>query len=90
MAKINTPDELFEHFAFAEDCKVIVKQLYNTHKESFLKPLVGICGGIKRQAKEILENHSEHPKGTLYVKTSTIKVVYKQECLEIIHISWIG
>lgn len=90
MAKINTPDELFEHFAFAEDCKITINQLYNTHKESFLKPLAGICGGIKRQAKEILENEYEHPKGTFYVKTSTIKVVSKKENLEVLSVSWIG
>lgn len=90
MAKINTPEDLFIHFLFTEDCKITINQLYNTYKEVFLKPLAGICGGIKRQSQEILKNEYEHPTGIFYVKTCTIKVVYKKETLEIISVSWVG
>ncbi|WP_295700988.1 hypothetical protein [uncultured Helicobacter sp.] len=88
MAKIDSPDDLFKHFNFSKDCKLIVSQLYNTHKERFLKALAGICGGIKRQAKEILENEYEYPKGTFYVKTYTLKIVYKKQTLETIGVNW--
>lgn len=90
MPQINTINELFKHFNFNNDIKLQISQLYQTHKESFLKPLIGICVGIKRQAKEVLKNEYEHPKGFFYVKTNNIKVVYKKESLEIVNITWIG
>lgn len=90
MAKIDIPDDLFRHFTFSKDCQITINQLYNTHKEKFLKPFAGICGGIKRQAKEVLENEIEHPKGTFYIQTHTMKIFYKKETLEIINVAWIG
>lgn len=88
--RIKTPDDLFNCFNISSNCKIAIHQLYNTHKENFLKPFAGICGGIKRQAKEILDNEYEHPIGTFYVKTSTIKVIYDKENLQIIDVVWIG
>lgn len=91
MAKIETPSDLFQILPFfSDDCKIKINQLYNTRKNVFLKPLAGICGGIKRQAREILENEFEHPKNTFYVKTSTIKIIYTKEPLEIINVIWIS
>lgn len=90
MAQINTPDDLFKHFLISNDCKIAINQLFNTHKEKFLKPFAGICGGIKRGANEVLENEFEYPKGIFYVKTTTIKVVYIKKSLEIINVLWIG
>lgn len=72
MAKIDNPDDLFEHFNISQQCKNKIYQLYNTHNEKFLKPFAGICGGIKRQSKQILDNEFEHPKGTFYIKTTFI------------------
>ena len=89
MPKINKPNDLFKCFNISKDCKTHIHQLYNTHKEKFLKPFAGICGGIKRQAKEILDNEFEYPKGTFYVKIPFLKVVYLKETLQIISVDWI-
>lgn len=88
--RIKTPNDLFTCFNISSGCKVVIYQLYNTHKENFLKPFAGICGGIKRQANEILDNEYEHPIGTFYIKTSTIKVIYHKRNLQIIDVDWIG
>lgn len=89
MAKIDNPNDLFYCFNISKDCQKQIHQLYNTHKEKFLKPLAGICGGIKRQAKEILDNEYEYPQGIFYVKTNSLKVVYHKENLQITAVSWI-
>ena len=67
-----------------------INQLFNTHREAFLKPLCGICIGIKLQTKEILDNEYEHTAEIFYMKTKNIKVMYKKETLEIIDVFWIG
>lgn len=90
MAKIDNPNDLLECFNISKDCDILIHQLYNTHKEEFLKPLAGICGGIKRQAKEVLNNQHEYPQGIFYVKTNSLKVVYYKETLQIISVSCIA
>lgn len=90
MAKIDNPNDLWRCFNISKDCETSIHQLYNTHKEKFLKPFAGICGGIKRQAKEILDNEHEYPPGIFRVKTNSLKVVYYKETLQITAVSWIG
>lgn len=89
MAQINTPKELFKHFRFTEDCKMQISQLHNTHREYFLRPFIGICVGINKQVREIIENEREYPEGTFYVKTDKMKVIYIKKTSEITSVSWI-
>lgn len=71
MAQINTPKELFKHFRFAEDCKMQISQLHNTHREYFLRPFIGICVGINKQVREIIENEREYPEDMILNHHST-------------------
>ena len=81
MAKIDNPNDLWRYFDnISKDCETSIHQLYNTHKEKFLKPFAGICGGIKH----------EYPPGIFRVKTNSLKVVYYKETLQITAVSWIG
>ncbi|MGJ0148704.1 hypothetical protein ACP0SG_01745 [Campylobacter lari] len=42
MASIANADDLCKHFSISEDCKIKIYQLYNTHKDDFLRPCIGI------------------------------------------------
>ncbi|EAK9927265.1 hypothetical protein ACV0NZ_001734 [Campylobacter jejuni] len=89
MARIENADDLCKHFNISEDCKTEIHQLYNTHKDKFLRPVIAYFYAIKIQHENILINQYEHPKGTFYIKTSYFKIIYKKENLEIINIEWI-
>ena len=90
MANIENAIDLCRHFKLSKDCEIKAHNLFNTHKDKFLKPCIGIFNGIKQQNKIILENEYEYPKGIFYVKTNYLKIIYKKENLEIINIDWLA
>lgn len=47
MASIKNADDLCKHFNVDSEVKIKIYQLFNTHKEEFLKPCLGIFIGIK-------------------------------------------
>ncbi|HHS6757271.1 TPA: hypothetical protein ACTOAE_001742 [Campylobacter jejuni] len=49
MACIENADDLCKHFNISEDCKIKIHNLFNTHKDNFLKPCIGIFHGIKNK-----------------------------------------
>ncbi|EFO9447665.1 hypothetical protein [Campylobacter lari] len=89
MASIANADDLCKHFSISEDCKIKIHQLYNTHKDDFLRPCIGIFYGIKQQNEIILNNECEYPKDFFCVRTEYLKIIYKKEDFEIINIDWI-
>ncbi|CAM4036370.1 hypothetical protein [Campylobacter armoricus] len=89
MASITNADDLCKHFNINEDCKTKIHQLYNTHKDKFLRPAIAYFHAIKIQHGNILINQHEHPKGIFYVKTNYFKIIYKKKGFEIINIDWI-
>lgn len=93
MACIENADDLCKHFNISEDCKIKIHQLYNTHKDKFLRPAIAYFYAIKIQHENVLINQYEYPKETFYIKTSYFKIIYKkenEENLEIINIDWLN
>ncbi|MCV3397318.1 hypothetical protein [Campylobacter sp. RKI_CA19_01116] len=89
MASITNANDLCKHFNISADCKIKVHQLYNTHKDKFLRPIIGIFYGIKQQNEIILNNEYEYPKNFFCVRAGYLKIIYKKKGLKIINIDWI-
>lgn len=88
MASIKNADDLCKHFNVDSEVKIKIYQLFNTHKEEFLKPCLGIFIGIKKQLEIILINEYEYPKGIFCVKTLNLEIIYKKENLQILDVIW--
>ncbi|RDU57089.1 hypothetical protein CQA49_00015 [Helicobacter sp. MIT 00-7814] len=86
--QIKTPDDLVKIHNLNGELKTKVNQYFNAYKNDFLMPCNAYLHAIKQQLQNILNNELEHPKGTFYVKTDTLKITYKKEPFEIIDINF--
>lgn len=74
--QINTPDDLFKIYAFSDEAKLEIKQLFNANKV-FVLQINALCLSIKDEPykAEFTNLHTN----TYLAKLSNICVIYKIE-----------
>lgn len=76
--QVNTPQDLFKIYAFSDEAKLEINQLFNTNK-SFLLKINALCLSIKDEPYKATKLHTN----TYLAKLSNICILYTIENNEI-------
>lgn len=74
--QINTPDDLFKIYAFSDEAKLEIKQLFNANKV-FVLQINALCLSIKDEPYKA--EFTKLDTNTYLAKLSNICVIYKIE-----------